>query len=283
MISKNRYLVLGTSGLMGFTLSLFLSKQPTIEVYGTYRSDSLKIKNLKLLKVNNLTEIKNLDKIIKKVRPKFIINCLSTNHVSSKLVDIIDIFALIPRFLNDLSFKYNFKLINLSSDIVYGSKFNYYSKESDSPCLMNEYAVCKYLGEINSKNIINIRTSIYGHSFKYKKGLLDWFLLKKKCSIYTNYFFSGISNLELSKIIFSITNGNFHYGTYNIGSERISKYNLLKKVMNIYEHFPEINKEPNPKVDLSFSSNKFIKQFNIKIASIDDQLSEVSTIYDQYK
>lgn len=281
---KKKFLIFGSSGLLGFSLSLYLSNQSSVDLFGTFRKKKPPLKKIKYVKVTDLTKKENLEKIIKKINPDILINCLSVkNYLDSSMLQLVCMYSLIPKILNDLSYEYNFKIINISSDIVYGSKLNFLFHEKSPLDLNNNYALSKYLGEILSKNVLNIRTSIFGHSLYFKKGILDWFLSQKECNLYENYFFSGISAYELSKIIYKISSKGFIPGVYNIGSKKISKYHLLKKVMKIYNHKPKIFMKKLPKVDFSFSSNKFINDFNIKIESIDKQISDMLNLKNEFK
>lgn len=281
---KKKYLIFGSTGLLGYTLSIYLSNKTNVDLYGTFRKNKTQLKNIKYLKVKDLSKKEDIEKIIKKTSPDFLINCLSVeDYRKSILFQLISLYSLVPKILCDLSYKYNFKIINISSDIVYGSKSNFLFKETSKLNLTNNYSLSKYLGEVYSDNVLNIRTSIFGHSINFKKGILDWFLFQKECNLYENYFFSGISTYELSKIIYKITTKNFIPGIYNIGSSKISKYDLLSKVMNIYNHKPKIYKKKLPKLDFSFTSNKFKRDFNFNIADIDKQLLQMSKLKNEFK
>lgn len=283
-VNKQKYLIIGATGLLGFSLSLYFSNHSSVDLFGTFRKNKNQLKKMTHIKVLDLTKKENLEKIIKRINPDFLINCLSLeNYRESSLFQLISLYSIVPKILNELSYKYNFKIINISSDIVYGSKINFLSNEKSSLDLENNYALSKYLGEISSDNVLNIRTSIFGHSLHFNKGILDWFLLQKECNLYENYFFSGISSYELSKIIFKICSENFIPGVYNIGSKKISKFHLLKKVMSIYDHKPKIFIKKFPKVDFSFTSDKFIKDFNYKIQSIDNQILEMLKLKNEFK
>lgn len=281
---KKKYLIFGSSGLLGYSLALYLSNQSSVELFGTYRKNKTALKKIKYIKVKDLTKKENLEKAIKKINPDILINCLSVkNYRDSSILQLVRLYSIVPKILNDLSFIYNFKIINISSDIVYGSKLNFLFHEKSLLDLNNNYALSKYLGEISSNNVLNIRTSIFGHSLYFQKGILDWFLSQKECNLFENYFFSGISTYELSKIIYKISSKHFIPGVYNIGSKKISKYLLLKKVMKFYNHKPKIFIKKLPKVDFSFSSNKFINDFNIKIASMDKQILEMLNLKNEFK
>ena len=90
----------------------------------------------------------------------------------------------------------------------------------------DQYGISKSKSENKIKeNTLVIRTSIIGHEkFKSKKSLLNWFLSQKKnCNGYkiSTPYFSGVTTLELSKIIRKlIQNNKFKSGLYNLSSKK---------------------------------------------------------------
>ena len=74
----------------------------------------------------------------------------------------------LPNFLSNLSIKFSFKLIHISTDCVFdGKKGNY--KETSIPNSTDDYGFSKSLGEVYSENCITLRTSIIGHELLRKK------------------------------------------------------------------------------------------------------------------
>ena len=94
-----------------------------------------------------------------------------------------------------------------------------------------------------SENSLVIRTSIIGHEITKKEGLLEWFLNQKKnVDGYKNVIYSGLTTLELSKIIMKILKKNKIFGLYHISSNKISKYNLLLMIKKKYNLEIDIKK-----------------------------------------
>ena len=88
----------------------------------------------------------------------------------------------------------------MSTDCVFrGSKGNY--SERHKADAQDNYGISKLKGEIKSKNVLNIRTSIIGHEINSNYSLLNWFLIQKKVKGFKNAFFTGLTTLELSNII----------------------------------------------------------------------------------
>ena len=180
-----------------------------------------------------------LEQFIKSKRPKYIVNCIGSLVEASinRPSLAIQTNSLLPHFLNEISEKYNFKLIHISTDCVFdGSKGMY--KESDKKTETNYYGLTKNLGEICNARNLTIRTSIIGPELKSNPtGLFNWVISQKEKTIhgYSNAFWSGLTTIELAKfIIWSLNKeitGIIH-ATNGIG---ISKYDLVKITNDVFD------------------------------------------------
>ena len=106
-------------------------------------------------------------------------------------------------FLDKLTKIYKFKHIHFSTDCVFDGKTGNYNEKSNRNAKDN-YGKYKALAEKKIKNnTLIIRTSIIGHEIEGKKlSLLEWFLNNKKTISGYNYaYFSGLTTLEISKVI----------------------------------------------------------------------------------
>ena len=141
-----------------------------------------------------------LEKCVSDVDPDVAINCISLRDVNSATPDELDVFSDFPKNLSDLSLKYGFRLVQISSDAVFsGIKGNY--NEHDIPDPIDNYGIAKLEGESINENSLIIRTSMIGHSISGEAGLLDWYIKQKKCTLYKNAIFSGLPVNEISRII----------------------------------------------------------------------------------
>ena len=121
-----------------------------------------------------------------------------------------------------------------------------------------------------------IRTSIIGHETKNKRGLLEWFLKQKKSvNGFSKVYFSGLTTLELSKIIYDKVLFNKKLiGLYHISGKRINKYNLLKKINKIYNKKIKIKKVNKFTIDRSLDCSKFKKKTSYKQKNWDKMIIE---------
>ena len=265
-----KILILGSGGLIGNTMTRYFFENTNHEVFGMLRDES-KLSFFKDEFYNNLFINKDifdyclLEKTIKNFSPNFIINCIGiTNKINnnSKIlnIDYMEINALFPRMLLNICKKNNIKLIQFSSDCVFSGKRGFYS-ENDYPDPLDIYGKSKFLGELDNDECITIRKSAIGHEINSKNGLLEWFLAQNQSvNGYRNAIFSGLTVLELSKIISSyiIPNPNLK-GIFHIASEPISKYNLLKIIAKEYQKDIKVLPNDTLKIDRSLNASFFNK------------------------
>ena len=268
---KKKILILGSAGMLGHQLYNFF-KNKNYLVKGICRKNK-SVPN-KFFKTNqflnlDLEKFDSLENTIHKYRPDFIINCAGVIKQKSHLYDKNKIFLInsyLPNYLRILSKKFKYKLIHVSTDCVYdGKKGNY--KEDDISNSTDEYGLSKTLGEVFSDNCITLRTSIIGHELNQSNGLLEWFLKQKKVYGFKKAFFSGLTTLELSKVIEKLLKKNLNKGIYNVASKKISKYELLVLINKIYDKNITILSSDKLKIDRSLNGKLFEKKTNIKISS----------------
>jgi dTDP-4-dehydrorhamnose reductase len=219
-------LILGSSGLIGHQVYDHFSKNKKYKLYDI----SLKRKvnqNTILFDLRNFNE---LEKLIKKIKPKNIINCCGI-LINASIKDpesAILLNSYLPHFLAKISNKINAKLIHISTDCVFsGDKGKY--KEYDLKDGISIYAKTKSLGEINTKNHLTIRTSVVGPELKIEsEELLNWFLSQKnKIFGYKKSLWSGVTTIYLAQLIEELINKNIN-GIYQVTTNKvISKYKLL--------------------------------------------------------
>jgi len=86
MYKPDRILIIGSSGMLGNTMIQYLSEKKFFKVYGIQRSKSTNNKNIKFFIIKKFTREK-IFKIIKIIKPKFVINCAGLiNHKIKKKI-----------------------------------------------------------------------------------------------------------------------------------------------------------------------------------------------------
>tara|TARA_B100001013_G_scaffold46189_1_gene24312 strand:- start:1128 stop:1976 length:849 start_codon:yes stop_codon:yes gene_type:complete len=270
-----KILILGSTGVLGKTLQLYLSKK-NIDFLTLSREKS-KNRNINL---KNFSNFKKLEQIISKIKPTHIINCIgvtkfNNTYKNKKLT--ISLNTKMPIYLAKFCKLNKIYLLHISTDCVFSGKKGNYSDNSvkDSKDL---YGLSKNKGEVKNKFTSTIRTSFIGPELNTKKSLLSWFLNEKKfVRGYSKAFFSGLTSLELCKIIdnYFIKKNILQNKIINIGSRRISKFILLTKIRMIFKKKIDIVRYQNFIIDRSLDSKKFRKLSNYKVVKWDKMLLEL--------
>lgn len=264
-----KIIVLGANGLIGNEIFRFLSHNSKWDIYGTLRNkedDLIFPSSLKenLLHSPNLLNDNELTNFLKALKPDVIINAVGlTKHKleSEDVLEIIPINSLFPHSLAKICDSLSIRLIHISTDCVFsGNKGNYL--ESDLTDATDIYGKSKALGELRSYSSLTLRTSTIGYELNSTFGLLNWFLSQReKCKGYSKAIFSGFPASYFAFILqnYVIPNGNIR-GLYNIASEPISKFDLLKNIADIYELDIRIEKDDSFEIDRSLNADLFNKR-----------------------
>ncbi len=262
-----KLLIIGVSGVIGNAMFRKLSENADIEVFGTARSEAVKLLFHPDLASKILTDVDVesqdcLARIFSTVRPDVVINCIGLIKQLLEADDILKALPLntiLPHRLAWLCELAGARLIHFSTDCVFsGAKGEY--RESDFADANDLYGRSKLLGEVYYPHTITLRTSIIGHELSSHHGLLGWFLAQNnQIRGYTNAIFSGIPTVELANIIsnFILPRSDLN-GLYHVSAAKISKYDLLRLIANIYDKKIEIIQDHKVVIDRSLNSDRFM-------------------------
>ncbi len=259
-----RVLILGGNGMLGHKLVQILGSE--YETFSTIRREFSAVERFDIFErertITNVdvTSERQLIDVIGKVRPDVVINCIGIiKQIASTPETMVQINTVLPRKLAELSAKYNFRLILISTDCVFaGSKGNY--SEADVPDAEDIYGKTKLGGEVVAPNCLTIRTSMFGRELDSSHSLIEWFLSMRNQTIsgYTRAIYSGFSTIVLSEIIRSLINDRADLrGLFHISSDPISKFDLLNLVNDAFEANVTINPDDSLVIDRSLDSTKF--------------------------
>jgi dTDP-4-dehydrorhamnose reductase len=282
-----KLLILGGSGMVGHTLIKQLSAKH--EVFTILR-DKMDLQSSKFFEkilkkdrcvlIDDINQYENLNIIIKQISPDIIINCIGVikqrNDIKNTL-NMIRINSLLPHILNDICHTNKIKLIHLSTDCVFsGNKGNY--KESDNPDPIDKYGESKLLGEINEGSSLTIRTSFIGPELFNKKSLFEWIKSQKNTEIdgFENAIYSGLTTLTFAQVIENIIDKHLDLsGVWQVSSDSISKFELIKMINQKFNLNIKINRNSSFQCNRSLNSSKFKKKTAIKIPSWESMINNL--------
>jgi dTDP-4-dehydrorhamnose reductase len=271
-----KILLLGSAGMAGQILKVELKKlTDQIELVDIARNSKISKPKINL----DLRNFKELEIIINKGNFDFIINCAGVlNSFAEENPDqAILLNSYLPYFLVKVTSKSTTKIIHISTDCVFSGKSGGYI-ESDFKDGIGFYAQSKALGEIINSKDLTFRTSIIGPDLNLNGiGLFKW-VCNQKGAIngYSKAYWSGVTTIELAKIILEIINrSNIPTGIIHLtNNTKISKFDLLTLIKNVFELKDiQIIEYHNYEVDKSFVNTR--NDINFKVPSYLDMILEM--------
>ena len=205
-----------------------------------------------------------VERLLWENRPKFVINCVGIvkqRDEAKQAIPSIVVNALLPHQLAAVCDRWGGKLIHFSTDCVFsGERGNYH--EDDFPDAQDLYGRTKSLGEVPTGRALILRTSIIGRELAHRKSLLEWLLEQnhKRISGYTRALFSGVTTNYMAKVVEGLI--EYHAdlaGLYQVTSQTISKFDLLRLLREAYELDIEITPDSDFFCDRSMKGGKFAK------------------------
>lgn len=232
-----KVLVFGATGMAGHMVSIYLSQfKEKYNVFSVCHRSKLDENSI----ICDISNINRVNEIIEELKPNVIINCIGVLNKTAEddIKNTVYVNTFFPKFLARIGEIKNIKIIHLSTDCVFDGREGGYTEKS----FKSEngiYGLSKNLGEIYGKNSLTIRTSIIGPELKNGSGLFHWFMNQQgNINGFTKVYWTGITTLELSKVIDKAIDENIE-GLYHIvPNEKISKYNLLKIFKNEFSEIP---------------------------------------------
>tara|TARA_A100001015_G_C14980765_1_gene709343 strand:- start:772 stop:1629 length:858 start_codon:yes stop_codon:yes gene_type:complete len=271
-----KIIILGSNGILGGTLFHYLKIKKKLEVLTISRNK----KSNHNINLSNFSDFKKLENEIIKNKPDYLINCIgvtkfNNSYNNKKITNILN--TKMPIHLANFCELHKIYFLHISTDCVFTGKKGNYSENMNKDSI-DLYGYSKNKGEIKNKFSTTIRTSFIGPEVNSNKSLLNWFLSQTKTvKGYKNAFFSGLTSLELSKIIFTyfIQKNLLINKIINVGSSRISKLTLLNKIKKIFKKDIKIISYSKFKIDRSLNSKKFKKLTGYKIKKWNKMLIEL--------
>jgi dTDP-4-dehydrorhamnose reductase len=267
-----KILIIGINGMAGHVIFNSLPKLGSYEVYGVARNvpSTNRIFNLDVSNTELLKKIIELDFDV-------IINCIGilNKEAEDNPHKAIWFNSYFPHFIESLAINTKTKIISISTDCVFsGSKGGY--TETDFRDGEGFYAMSKALGEIINDKDLTIRTSIIGPEITIDGiGLFNWFMKQNnEVSGYSRAYWSGITTIELVKVIHQSILQNIHGLIIVAGNHKIDKFNLLKLFNKIFrKNTLTITENSNYIVDKSMYSSR--NDFKYKIPSYEEMLADM--------
>ncbi|HHP0481228.1 TPA: dTDP-4-dehydrorhamnose reductase family protein [Vibrio campbellii] len=282
-----KVLVIGATGMLGYSIFSNLSELSNLDVYGTVRSvngvEHFFSSTDKLIPNVDVKDFATLEKTVLDTKPDVVINCIGLikqHDVSKQHVEAIEINALLPHKIAQLCDSIQARLVHFSTDCVFDGKTGSYL-ESDLPTATDLYGKSKCLGEVDYGKHVTLRTSIIGHELKSSVSLIDWFLSQEgSVKGFSKAVFSGLPTVYVAKVLadYVLPNPSLS-GLYQLSVDPIDKFSLISKVADVYSKQIEIEKFEDFVMDRSLNSTKFREETGFVAPSWDELVAIMHTDY----
>ena len=253
---QQKILIIGASGLIGHQVYRQLEQSAGYKLFNMTLKSRIN-EQTKCIDARNEVAFFNY---IKTASPDFIVNCVGALIESSNqnIENALFLNAYLPHKLSRIASSINAKLIHISTDCVFSGlkKGGYHEYEEKDGS--DNYAKTKSLGEIISDEHLTLRTSVVGPELSAREEeLFQWFMAQSGSIFgYTKSIWSGITTLELARVVEASIVQNIS-GIYNVcSSTKISKYELLKLFKHYSNKHIEIIPVDEPVIDKSLIDNR---------------------------
>jgi len=269
-----KVLIVGATGMLGYSLFTNLSDADQLNVYGTVRNIKGKEKYYagceeRLFTNVDVSNLGSIEAVIESLQPEIVINCIGLikqHDISKQHIDAVSINSLLPHQLASICSVHSSKLIHFSTDCVFDGKKGQYT-EGDLPDALDLYGRSKCLGEVDYAPHLTIRTSIIGHELDSNVSLVDWFL-SQNSSVkgFSKAIFSGLPTAYIAKLLLEKIFFNKELtGLYHLSSDPIDKYSLLEMINKEYNKDITIKEEKHFVIDRSLCSKRIKEHTKIQV------------------
>ena len=267
----SKVLIIGSKGMAGHVIYHYLKEYTDFVVVDVARGSENHVPTYQM----DITDFSALAQLLENERPDYVINCIGilNKDAEDNPDKAILLNSYFPHYLAKVGKSTNFKLIHISTDCVFDGKKGGYTEKSVKDG-KGFYAETKALGEVTYGNNLTIRTSIIGPELKKDGiGLFHWFMLQKgKIKGYTNAYWTGITTIELAKVIVEAIREQITGLHHVVNNQKINKYDLVNLFKDIFER-GQLEIEPFDDYWIDKSLVKTNQEFKYKVPSYHNMLA----------
>ena len=232
-----KILVIGIRGMAGHMLYNYFTESKLYDVYGLARN----IETSPQLFNIDVSDTAQLQSLFNEHQFNYVVNCIGilnkdAEDYPSKAIWFNSYF---PHYLEEITKETKTKIIHISTDCVFSGKEGGYT-EKDFKNGVGFYAQSKALGEVVNNKDVTIRTSIIGPELNQNGiGLFHWFMSQPdetRLKGFTKAFWSGLTTLELAKVVLEIIDQNISGLIQVAPTAKIDKYSLISLFNTIYKN-----------------------------------------------
>lgn len=260
---------------------------PEFEMFATVRGRRSNVQrdvlgdNVEIIENVNADQPGSVQGAIDLVDPDVVINSIGIVKQLGASTPIENMKAIntdFPQFLAKVCVMKGARLIHFSTDCVFsGDRGNY--READTPDPVDLYGQTKLEGEVSVAGCTVIRTSFIGQEIRNRLGLLEWAISQKgkKVKGYTEAFFSGLTTIELRRLLWQIIESDEDFsGLWHMTSHRISKFELLTLIDQAFDLKLDIRPDDGVKCDRSMDGSRLSERLKYAAPSWATMVDELA-------
>lgn len=281
-----KILVLGVTGMVGHKMFQNLSQEKKFDVYGAMRGKAsdlpghLQIESQQLVENFDVLDPESCFRKIASLKPDVILNCVGITLRKPEINDLpgtLKVNARFPQYLRVWCETFDCYLIHFSTDCVFSGKEAPYS-ESSRATAEDNYGVSKFLGEVSGTHSLTLRGSMIGPEIFGKSELLAWALSQrgKEITGFRGVIYSGVTTVVMANLVtFILLRKDRLLGLYQVSSEAISKYDLLRKLNATLELGLTVHPDDSRKSSKVLRSDKIQSEIGFVCPGWDEMLIQL--------
>ena len=267
-----KFLVLGSSGMAGHVIALYL-KERGHKVVGFSRRPLTFLNSI----CGDATDLKLLTTTIRNGSFDVVINAIGVlnNDAEADKARAVFLNSYLPHCLTEITKNSNTRIFQMSTDCIFKGNTGPYT-ENSFPDGDTFYDRTKALGELNDNKNLTLRCSIVGPDINLQGiGLFNWFMKQTgKVKGYSGAIWTGLTTIELARSMLFAAENNAS-GLINLVPEsNISKFELLQ-LFNNYFRNSCISIEPDDKLQLDKTLIRTNFNFNFANRSYEEQIKDM--------
>ena len=235
------------------------------------------------------TDFRRLEELIDEIAPQVLINCVGVikqRDAARDAIPSITINSLLPHRLAGMCSARGIRMLHFSTDCVFSGSTGDYAEDSFSDAA-DLYGRSKYLGEVDDARALTIRTSIIGRELDHFQSLVEWFLMQEgEVRGYTKAIYTGVTTEQAALIVGRIIEEAPDLaGIYQVASAKISKFELLTMIREVFGLGDRIRVEPFDEFfcDRSLRGERFEGETGIAVPSWPQMIEELADDAPRYR
>ncbi|MFI5208660.1 MAG: dTDP-4-dehydrorhamnose reductase family protein [Gemmatimonadales bacterium] len=280
-------LVLGATGMLGHQVVRAFA--PRHSTFAAVRGSASRVAAHPALKgarvVGDLEarDPASVERILAQAKPALVVNCVGIIKQLPEAEDAALSEAVNARFpysLAALAARDGFRLIHISTDCVFSGRKGRYT-EDDPADADDSYGRSKLAGEVTGPQCLTLRTSLVGPELERHVSLLEWFLSNagKRVRGFTQAIFSGLGTPVMARELLRVAEQHPKLaGLYHVGSEPISKHDLLVLLKQSFRFDVEIEASEELVIDRSLDSSRYRRATGFEAPAWRDMTAELARL-----